>query len=83
MNVGELIQLLNDYPADLRVMVDGYEDGYDDLEPGCVRVREMRLNVNKKWYYGRHEVAYPDNRDKGSGGARALVLERPAHDDDE
>ena len=83
MNVQELIVLLGKYPPDLRVMVNGYEDGYDDLEPGCIRVRDMRLDVYKRWYYGRHDEAYPDNQDKGSGSARALILERPSHDDDE
>ena len=31
MTVNELIQLLGSYPADMRVVVDGYEEGYDDL----------------------------------------------------
>ena len=55
MNVGELIQLLNAYPSDLRVMVDGYEEGYDDLEPGDIKAVDVRLNVNTRWYSGRHE----------------------------
>ena len=29
MTVSELIELLREYPASLRVMVNGYEDGYD------------------------------------------------------
>ena len=29
MTVNELIQLLNGYRPDLRVVVNGYEDGYD------------------------------------------------------
>ena len=43
MTTEELIQLLSAYPADLRVMVQGYEDGYDDLEAdreGRVSLRE-------------------------------------------
>ena len=31
MIVSELIELLQEYPAGLRVVVNGYEDGYDDL----------------------------------------------------
>ena len=83
MNVGELIQLLNAYPPALRVMVNGYEEGYDDLEPDCIREADVRLNVNKRWYAGRHDEAYAGNQDKGSVSARALILQRPWHHDDE
>ena len=31
MTVAELVQLLANYPPDLRVVVNGYEEGYDDL----------------------------------------------------
>lgn len=33
MNVCELIRLLGNYPADMRVVVNGYEEGYDDVSP--------------------------------------------------
>ena len=33
MTVSELIELLKTHSADLRVVVNGYEDGYDDLSP--------------------------------------------------
>ena len=33
MTVNELLQLLKGYPPDLRVVVNGYEEGYDDLSP--------------------------------------------------
>ena len=33
MTVKELVELLGKYPDDLRVVVNGYEDGYDDLSP--------------------------------------------------
>ncbi len=32
MTVSELTQLLATYPLDMRVVLDGYEEGYDDLE---------------------------------------------------
>ena len=50
MIVGELAQLLAAYPPDLRVVVSGYEEGYDDLEAGLVFVREIRLDAGKKWW---------------------------------
>ena len=31
MTVKELVELLGKYPEDLRIVVNGYEDGYDDL----------------------------------------------------
>ncbi len=43
----------------------------------------MRLGVNTRWYSGRHDEAYPGNKDRGSGCATALILERPWHEDDE
>ena len=33
MTVNELLQLLKGYPPGLRVVVNGYEEGYDDLSP--------------------------------------------------
>ena len=64
-------------------MVSGYEDGYDDLEPGCIKEADVRLNVNKRWYAGRHDEAYAGNQDKGSDSARVLILQRPFHEDGE
>ena len=45
VTVNELIQLLADHPADLRVVVNGYEDGYDDLSPGQLRVVKISLDT--------------------------------------
>ena len=83
MTTGELIQLLSQYPADLRVMVQGYEDGFDDLEADCVVAGEASLNVYSAWYYGRHEQDLTSaDRTRGET-ARALFLSRPWHDDGE
>lgn len=80
MTVNELLELLKSHPPDLRVMVSGYEDGYDDLESDYFREANVRLNVNTKWYVGRHDEADASNRDKGEGCTRALILHRPWHD---
>ena len=53
MTVSELTQLLAAYPPDLRVVVNGYEEGYDDLETHLVSVREIRLDAGKKCWEGR------------------------------
>ena len=75
MTVHELTQLLAEYPADMRVMVDGYEDGFDDIEPYRVSVREIRLDVGSKWWEGRHRDA-DDTRNKDGEIVNALVLHR-------
>ena len=33
MTVSELIDTLKAHPGDLRVVVNGYEEGFDDLSP--------------------------------------------------
>ena len=83
MTVDELIRLLRDYPPDLRVMVNGYEHGYDDLEANCVVAGEASLNVNSAWYYGRHEQASTSDNQTGHETVRALFLRRPWHGDGE
>jgi ribosome modulation factor len=53
MTVKELIEQLQQLPADLRVVVRGYEGGVDDidrLEQGYIQ-----LNAHQEWYYGKHE----------------------------
>lgn len=32
MNVRELIEILGEYDGEMKVLVDGYENGYDELE---------------------------------------------------
>ena len=33
MTMKELVELLGKYPDNLRGVINGYEDGYDDLSP--------------------------------------------------
>lgn len=42
---GELRELLGTYPDDLRVVVNGYEQGYDDVSPGQISVVRLALDV--------------------------------------
>lgn len=60
MNVQQLIEELQNYPPEMRVILNGYEDGYDDLE--SLKTTQIRLNVHNKddWWCGRHDDAdYP------------------------
>ena len=54
MTIGELIQLLEGYPPDMRVVVNGYEEGYDDLSPEQISVARILLNTGVHAWQGRH-----------------------------
>ena len=54
MTVYELIHLLRKHPPDLRVVVDGYEDGYDDLSPEQIAVMKIALNMGEHRWEGMH-----------------------------
>lgn len=53
--VRELITFLQQYPADMCVVVEGYEGGYWDAS----RVEEISIdrNIYSEWYYGPHADA--------------------------
>ena len=76
MTVSELTQLLAAYPPDMRVVVTGYEDGYDDLEQHLISVKEICLDAGNKWWEGRHRDSW-DDRTEGRTTVDALVLQRP------
>ena len=76
MTVGELTRLLQRHPRDLRVVVDGYEDGYDDLSPEQLSVVSITLNTGKHRWEGRH--GDPDGRNDAQV-AEALVLRRASN----
>ena len=54
MTVRELIELLEQQPADMRVVVDGYEQGYDDLSPQQMSIVGIVLNAGVHHWEGRH-----------------------------
>ena len=54
MTVQELIRILRTYPADIRVVVNGYEDGFDDVSPERIAVVKVQLNRGTKDWQGRH-----------------------------
>ena len=55
MKVRELMNILRKVDPDLRVMVDGFQEGYDDI--GFCGVEEMSLNVYDDELTGNHERA--------------------------
>jgi len=56
MTVKQLIKALSQIQdQDIRVMVRGYEGGYNDINVDTPTIQYMALNVNDEWYYGDHE----------------------------
>ena len=55
MTVKELIAALQNYSPDLRVIVLGYEEGYDDI----TLVKQIAIMPEEKpvWYKGRYDDA--------------------------
>ena len=58
MTVSELITFLQTYPPDARVVVLGYESGYDDI----TKVKDIAIVPEEKqvWYKGRYDDAPPE-----------------------
>jgi hypothetical protein len=57
MTVKQLIQSLSKIQdQDIRVMVKGYEGGYNDIVDINPAPIDIALDVNDQWYYGKHET---------------------------
>ncbi len=48
----ELIEKLKQFPSDTRIVVAGYEDGFNDINE--LRSINIKLNANKQWHEGTH-----------------------------
>lgn len=81
MKVSDLIKLLQEYPPDLRVVVDGHESGYDDLTPRQITIEEIGLNTGRDDWEGRHEnpLDIIGGAPKGTRIVDALILHRTSH----
>ena len=72
MTVNELINRLLDYPSNAKVVIPGYEGGFDNVE---VESRDIVLDTNWDgkskiaWYNGRHDYFYA-----GEGGKPTSVV---------
>lgn len=53
MNIGQLIEKLQAFPADLPVLVDGYEGGLTEAKDPVVK--SVVFNCRESDYYGPHE----------------------------
>ena len=53
MTIQQLTTLLSQYPPNTRVVVAGYEGGFNDIS--IQKIIQLNLDANKEWYYGQHE----------------------------
>lgn len=80
MTVKELVELLKKYPDDLRVVVNGYEDGFDDISPERISTTKIQLDAGIHDWEGQHNV--PFNVDESMDDAKiveALVFRRASY----
>ncbi len=81
MTVDELIRYLERHPSDLRVEVNGYEEGYDDVAAERISLQKIALDTGKYSWEGKHGDVDGLAR-TGSGNAKvveAVVLARLSH----
>lgn len=58
MKVSELITYLQTLDQDRRIVISGYEGGYNDVKKTYDVL--LKLNHNTEWYMGEHDDRYPD-----------------------
>ena len=78
MTVSQLIEVLQTHPGELRVVVNGYEDGFDDLSPNQISLVRIALNTGVEDWEGQHGEADENPADAPSTVTTvdALVLRR-------
>ena len=78
MTVKELVELLGKYPNDLRVVVNGYEDGFDDLSPERISVIKIQLDTQIYDWEGQHNDFYGSEKETTDDAkiVEALVFRR-------
>lgn len=52
MTTQELILLLGQYPPDTRIVVTGYEGGYNDIT--TTKTVLLQINAHTDWWMGQH-----------------------------
>ena len=59
MTAQELINHLQNLPPETKVVVRGYEDGYNDIQE--LRSVRIKPNENSHWYDGKYEDSKDDD----------------------
>ena len=78
MTVKELAELLGKYPNDLRVVVNGYEDGFDDLSPERISIIKIQLDTQIHDWEGQRSDFYDSEKEIADDAeiVEALVFRR-------
>ena len=78
MTVKELVELLGKYPDDLRVAVNGYEEGYDDLSLERISVIKIQVDTQNQDWEGQHSDFYGSEEEISDDAevVEALVFRR-------
>ena len=77
MTVSELTELLRRFPDTMRVVVNGYEEGYDDLTPEQITRVKIGLGTGKRDWEGAH--GHSDDAQESADIVEAVVLQRTSH----
>jgi len=82
MTKKELIELLSNYEDDTLILVDGYENGYDDIEN--ITIGGVYPRLAHEWWEGKYSNAdedwqnYPELREEiDKMQELAIILQRP------
>ena len=75
MNVQQLIEQLQKHPPDMRIIIQGYEGGFNDLDR--VEPKEIIVNANDghSWWKGKHECPNITLSQTPIGTEQALLLD--------
>ena len=57
ITVRALMALLTSFPPDARVVVNGYEDGYDNVTRDSLSLIKARPNPDARWWDGENNDA--------------------------
>ena len=78
MTVKELVELLGKYPDYLRVVVNGYEEGYDDLAAERISVVKIQLDTQIHDWERQHSDFYGSEKEISDDAkiVEALVFRR-------
>ena len=73
--VKELIQILEKFPEDLPVLVDGYESGYDHFYMS--RIQKLKYEPQNIYYDGKYQPI----ENEAKQNIEAVILQRMLRDD--
>lgn len=77
MNVGQLQEILSGLPFNMRVVVDGYEDGLDDLTADNIEIKQIYINTGGYKWEGEHSEIDEEDESEELPKETALILHRP------